>query len=412
MGVTGDLRTTRSAWWVLLLVCCPLAAHAQASSGTEPASRADETELPARRLVITVIAGDALIGTLQQRVSSWFSDGTLVAVSARSELDSQRLLAAAPGEVSACVVPLSPERAVVIFASDSTRPSARYLVREVRLRSGLDDLGLERLASVIHSAFVALREGAEGFERAHVERELREMGLAPVPAGATTAASTAAPLPLPISAASAPAPIVPAADDSSAPSSAAARAALLLAVGYGARLRGAEGLGHGPSVGAGLELPGAAWPIELWACAQFLVPSRFEAGSFDTSLQTTALRLRAGVAPPLGASYRLQALVGAGADVARIHPLGVDVGADGNGNGDEGAPQPRDAGTQWRGAGELTFGLVRAGQALELAFAAHVMFLFSDVHYSVVTDQGERRLSAPWSVQPSLSVSGRFRSTL
>jgi hypothetical protein len=392
---------------VALLFSYSLSARAEEGAGPDQAAQAGSVGDFPKKLAIIIVAKNSVISTFEQRVSSWFNDGTEVHVSVRSEVDQQQLLASSPGTVSAWIVTMSSERAIVSFSGAAGQSPAVYLVREVRLRNGLDDLGQERLASVVHSAFVALREGAEGFERAHAERELGDVGLAP-----------ASPTPRAIPEGSL-APPVARLPDSPVPRSeisandlTPARAVkppswLLFGVGYGGQLRVMEGVGHGPSLTAGVRLPSKRMPIDLLVKGQFLVPSGFEAELFSATVQTTAVRFQFGVEPELGPSYWGQALVGAGADVAQIRSSATQSANDGAVSAGAHA-----AGTHWRSVGDLTLGVLRHSEVFDLGLYAQVTFFFADVHYSATTDNGDRRLVTPWPVQPGLSFQGRFRSAL
>jgi hypothetical protein len=124
-------------------------------------------------------------------------------------------------------------------------------------------------------------------------------------------------------------------------------------------------------------------------------------------VQTTAFRAHAGLEPKLARSLFAQLLLGAGADLAQIH---ASAGASAAAGALE--IDPHVAGAQWRGAGELTLGLVRHSELLDLELNAQLSVLFGDVHYSASVDNVETRLLTPWQVEPGLSLQGRFRSAL
>src|SRR6188768_36030 len=186
----------RLALGTLWLFASAAPAFAVAAEGPPPVAAATASRDFPKRLAITVVAEEGLIGTFQQRVSSWFSDGTEVLVSVTSEVNEAQLLTSSPVEVRAWIVPLSTESALLTFSCVSPPAPPRHLVREVHLRSGLDEIGLERLASVVHSAFVALSQGVEGVEREQAERELGAVGVATgsfAPASPAAAPVAAAP---------------------------------------------------------------------------------------------------------------------------------------------------------------------------------------------------------------------------
>ena len=216
--VTLGGRTAGDSRW-RSMACSALCAVALCSFSLAAAAQSDPTRAAApavnrdfpKKLTITVVADEHLLSTFQERVSSWFNDGTEVRVTATSQVDEQELLASSPTEVRAWIVPLSDERALLTFSSVSPPAAPRHLVREVRLQQGFDELGLERLASITHSAFVALSEGVEGVEREQAERELGAAGV-PTPSAtapneaAVAAASVASPPPVPVPMADIPAP--------------------------------------------------------------------------------------------------------------------------------------------------------------------------------------------------------------
>jgi hypothetical protein len=397
--------------------CCVAIGSFSIAVAAQPAPSAAGAPVVTRdfpkKLAITVVADERVLSTFQQRVSSWFSDGTEVLVTVTSEVDEAQLLASSPTEVRAFIVPLSAERALLTFSSVTPPAPPRHLVREVRLREGFDELGLERLASVTHSAFVALTEGVEGVERAQAERELGAAGVTPgslsLPrAGAPVPAPAPAPVPAP---APATPPIPPARSEPAPLARPAVRAqqpsnALLFAAGYGVRLRGAEGAGHGPSLALGVQLWSGWTAFDLQLSGQYLFRTEFEANPFTASVQTTALRAQFGVEPRLRSSLFGQASFGLGADLARISASAASPSADNT------RLLPRADGAQWRGAGELTLGLLRRGQMLDVGVYAQVIFVFEDVRYSAATSDGEMLLASPWLVQPALSIQGRFRSAL
>jgi len=407
--VTLDGRTAGDSRW-RRMACSTLCAVALSSFSLAAAAQSDPSraaqpganrDFP-KKLTITVVADEHLLSTFQERVSSWFNDGTQVRVTVASQVDEQELLASSPTEVRAWIVPLSDERALLTFSSVSPPAAPRHLVREVRLQQGFDELGLERVASITHSAFVALSEGVEGVEREQAERELGAAGvatpssIAPKEAGVPTA-PLASSSPAPVPTTSIPEPVR---SPTAAP---VPSASLLLAAGYGVRFRGAEGVGHGPSLALGVQLPGARTAYDFQLSGQYLLRTEFAADPFIASVQTTALRVQLGVEPRLGAAFFGQAMLGLGADLARISASAASSSAE---------LRPSSNGTQWRGAGELTLGVLGRGALIDLGIYAQATLMFEDVRYNATTDAGETVLARPWRVQPALSIQGRFRSAL
>ena len=185
---------------------------------------------------------------------------------------------------------------------------------------------------------------------------------------------------------------------------------LFFSIGYGGRLRGAEGLGQGPNAELGFQMPSRRGPVNLLVSAHYLLRSSFEAGNgFAASVQTMALRALAGLEPTLGSSLAAAVQVGLGADLAEIYP---STSANTNVSASELQRTVHAVGRQWRAAGELGFGLLRYSDLVDLGLSVKFVVMFGDDHYSAVTDNGEQRLLTPWQIQPSLSLHGRFRSAL
>ena len=395
--------------FAVLALVRPAQAEAEGSGPGEagaapPLSGSAAAPSPAfsRRLAITVVTAESALPTFEERVGSWLDDGTEVALALARDASQEALLAADASEVRVWVVPLSPERALVTFSLVAEDAAPRHLVREVRLRNGLDDLGLERLASVIHSAFIALREGVEGSERALAERELSAAGIASsAPPESVLSAGAVEPPPV-----TAPGP-APRPRERPAPARAAADgAALLVAAGYGARFRGVEGTGQGPTASLGARLPAGPGALLVLLGGQFLFQSTFQTEGVHASLETGVLRARLGFESALSPRLAGAVLAGAGVDVAGIDPMSSTDGAS------EPSPSPRAAGTHVRAAGELTCELWWRIDRFDLGALAQLTFLPGDVHYGLQTPQGPRRLAAPWPVQPGFALQARFRSPL
>ncbi len=375
----------------LLSAACPVVAHAETADAPSGPSAAP------KKLTITVVASESLVATLRERVGSWFTDGTTVGVVVTSELEQSQILNANAGEVNAWVIPISAERALVSF-STLADAHERHLIREVRLLHGLDELGLERLASVIHSAFVALEEGGESIARADAERALGEAGLSATKSTPPSEFETPHP-PAERPPQAAPAPPPPRRVPEKAARSAMPE--LLFGAAYGVRARGAEGFAHGPEARVGVRARARATAFELSASGQFLWRSHFDAAPFSASVQTTALRLRAGVEPAFGGAWSGAAELGGGFDIASIH-------ADASTN----SVEARSAGSQLRPTASAALGVLYSRATLDIAVYGELTLLLDDVRYSVGTAHGEVRLLAPARVEPGLTLACRFRSAL
>ncbi|HEY3253652.1 MAG TPA: hypothetical protein VGJ91_06875, partial [Polyangiaceae bacterium] len=113
------------------------------------------------------------------------------------------------------------------------------------------------------------------------------------------------------------------------------------------------------------------------------------------------------IEPRLWSSFFGQALLGLGADLARISVAAEPGSSPGNA-----MIVPHVDGSQWRGAGELSLGVLWKEEEFDASLLVHAIFAFEDVRYSAATSVGEATLVKPWPVQPALSIQGRFRGAL
>ena len=230
----------------MFLVCGAFAAvlftslcvRAEAPSGEgEPDGQHTPVAASAPNHVIEVLLAGALgrDPSLSVRIASWF-EPTLFSVSVRAvpAPNPARILAPErPGAIYVWVT-LGPGSARLYYA---TLPAAgarpMYLVRELKLSNGLDEIGAEHIAEVLHLSTVALIEGAAQSDLREVEDRLKREASLAKPQGL---ASERAP-------AKRPPPRAP----SSAAHSLLARPSLGL--GYAVSLRTEQGLRHGPRIG-------------------------------------------------------------------------------------------------------------------------------------------------------------------
>ena len=271
------------------------------TSGTGNAQESDASvatkDRPHVRVrVVGVLGRDAV---LKQRIISWFEPARFVVnVESASYLEPERVLAPERGSrVEAWVTRRSEKLARLYFASvDPDTRKTRYLLRDLTLESGLDEVGSEELAQAVHLSTVALLEGQAASSREQIEASLHAE-----PESSTTHADPTSPASTRPEALAAPA-ASPASSSSPVATRASRDAAPKLvhdddyavsgAVGYGVDYRGDEGWAHGPR--ARLCVGRGGWGAV--ARLGFVVPHERE---------LTSLRLSwTGGAGFIGASYR------------------------------------------------------------------------------------------------------------
>jgi hypothetical protein len=193
------------------------------------------------------------------------------------------------------------------FSSDrGAAGGATYFLRELRLESGLDEIGAEHVAEVLNLSTLAFLEG-----QAHSAREELEQTLRAEPAAEPTSPATK-PSPPPKPAAP-PAPVPP-------PAAARSRADARVwsaRVGYAASYRADEGTWHGPS---------AAFELLLWrkfglrAVALSALPTERSLTPLELRFYGAAFAVAPSLRHALGAGVELAWFLGPALEVVRYAP--------------------------------------------------------------------------------------------
>ena len=287
-------------------LCFIAASHVTPSSAfaRESVSSSTLASESAQRLNVDVmlVARASSEGSLAERIRSWFGAEAELSIAAEPLLSAERVLATPrAGHVGVWVTLRSITEARLYFAAPGEgHAKPRYLVRDVPVEHGLDEVGSERIAQVVHSSVSALIEGAvEGTERPVLERALE---VAP-PRASAPARTTPEPVePVPST-------LLPARSEPMQP-------AFLLGGFYRAALAGDEGVAHGPGVALGFGVESETYALALVGRGSYVLPR-------SRSFKGLALRLagpwaRAGLR--LGralAGLRCELELGAGFDWVR-----------------------------------------------------------------------------------------------
>lgn len=231
-------RAGRLAWLVAWLL-------AFVASWTRGVTAEPGPEAP-RRVEIVLVGQLASDPVFASRVTSWFAaDKFRVNVRKARWLEPKEVLAPR-GDAAVHVWVTLNEQTLARLYFSSERGSgagASYFLRELRLESGLDEIGAEHVAEVLNLSTLAFLEG-----QAHSAREELEQTLRVEPAAAPPEAPPAAPPPKPAATA--------APDPSGAHDNVVSPERVWSArVGYAASYRADEGTWHGPCV---------AFELALW----------------------------------------------------------------------------------------------------------------------------------------------------
>lgn len=392
--------------WIAL-ACAGFGGEARAE--TLSGARADP------RLRLNVVLLDAAEPpTLKRRLQSWFPDGTSLAVETLAPSTSSATAALDGDTLAIWIAMPSADRADITYGfRDPASRRLRLVQSQVSLQGGLDELGQERLARVIHTSVMALLEG-----------RVAEVGVSldtPPSQGPPAQVATAPPvLQSEFSRAA-----VPPMPQSELPNTALIGAAEVLAgtpsvrilggtvsvapihrprpgwlgVAYAMTLRGREGMALGPALTLGwraLRLRHSSYGFLLES--RFIIPSSF---AFETlRIQTSGARVRlaAQAETRLGQSWSLEVGLGAGLDVNHY------VVAQSSNPSIE--PSQPSTDTQLCVTPSLRLWTVAP---LEIGLGAHLDLLPTNGRYTTSTsDSLEARVIAPWRFQPGFSFTLRW----
>jgi hypothetical protein len=287
---------------------CSGAANAEPSSSpvAESGSGAGP-EMQSLPVDVVLVGRAGTEGSLAERIRSWFPPGAPLSVKTEPELVAEHVLGRLPTRRIAVWVTLKkPAEARLYFAvTGETEEATRYLLRDVPLNDGFDEVGSERVAQVVHSSVTALIEGSvEVAERPEIEREL----LAPP---AESELAKPAPAPPPQERAVPPKKRTESSSPSFAP---------LAGVSYRGAYAGDEGFAHGPGAALGATLRFAPFGAGLVARGAYVFPhtERFE--DLDITIGGWSARFAARGEWLPSKSFALDLELGAGMYWARYDP--------------------------------------------------------------------------------------------
>jgi hypothetical protein len=326
--------------------------------------------LPEAELIVVQQACD--VPALQTKTQSWFA-GSPTRVHARLEpsLEPRAVLTPSPIAGVRVWIVTRDTTTVWLYFAVQTEPAAqpRYLMRDIKLDRGFDELGLEQVAQVIYLASTALWTGQLQSPRRQVEDSLW-----------VAAPASAHVLELPktkLAVGSAP----PVADRSWE---------LHPELGYDLRLQGHEGMAHGPQTGLRLLRKTPANEIGGRVSAQLILPHEENAGPVQLQLRgySTRAALWFGHRATSGSLLFVQA--GPGVDFIRYSVASM-------------AEQDLQSGRdQWqaRPLVWLALGSETKIWRIRLGLQLSVTVQLTNVHYDLVAGNQRTALLTPWIIQP------------
>ncbi len=150
-------------------------ASSDSPAGATAANGASSDSPPGATIVL--VGSMARDRILAERVQSLFDPNTRVTLTRQAQLSSRDVLEpAADATVYLWMTRLSPTRARIYLAvREAVSAPVRYLLRDVELDNGLDELGSETLAQIAHSSATALWAQKAEVPRQQVQKELQRL---------------------------------------------------------------------------------------------------------------------------------------------------------------------------------------------------------------------------------------------
>ncbi|HEY4157215.1 MAG TPA: hypothetical protein VGM29_03925 [Polyangiaceae bacterium] len=274
---------------------------------------------------------------------------------------------------------LYPQLATVrlVFGDDARK---LFIVRDIPLPQGLDELGRESVGQIVESSLLALLHGVSGASRAAAQAAL----LAYLPKPATTRAK-----PAPVAGAPEPPARAP-----------TRRLSQRLGASYQAAWSGgAFGLEQGPGVFSGVELAGVRDTLFVLGAVESCLDQHYGSAEFDLTIQSNRGWLLFGWRRSVGARTSLVASGGPGIDVTRVTSKSNTPKATAAAGAFAWSPWLRTrAGIEWGGS----------PVAVELALVADLALYRT--HFDVVDDTGTHQvLARPSVLRPGLALSVVWR---
>jgi hypothetical protein len=250
---------------------------------------------------------------------------------------------------------------IFIAAREPAAGAQSYWVSDVALERGLDELGAEELAQVVHLSALAVYAGNLESKRSEVEARLAPpRAPPPAPAAKRRESST--------------------------------RRTATLGAEYSLRLAGDEGFAQVVGAALGLALRGQDSELGLHAHLGALLPRHVEKSELTLSLNGGAAALDAAAAWRVSNRLWLTAAAGPGADVVHYSAASSS------------ALRAEPGRTDIRPFVQAKLGLRAELGSVTVAVAALISAQLLLVHYDVADADGRRQVLTPWQFQPGLML--------
>jgi len=335
-------------------------------SGAEPAPAWSALA----RIDVTLVGEAAQAKQMNALLSSWLSaEPAQITIDQTTRLRAEDVLNAAnePGTLRIWLVLASRQRARLYFADPNDR---RYLVRDLPLHDGLDELGREQLAQVLMSSIQAFRDRTASSSPAEVQHTFEP----------------ARPKPVMPSKIEAPKPRPQAAEPT--------RVAIGAGLSYAAIARGDEGLGHGPGWYLNLAVPFSNLAGTLTLRSLYRLPVEQQSDRIALSLRAIDTQLSAGLQGRLSREVLARGEFGGGLAYVKFSPKSLLP--------DQIAARHRDHDLRPFVLFGARLAYARAPWELAALFTLTVPLVHT--HYDLIQNGEQTVELSPWRAQPGLAL--------
>jgi hypothetical protein len=346
---------------------------------------AAEAAEPRATLEIVLVGALAESDTLRARMTSWFDAARFeVRVRGAAAIDPVAILEPDVHLTLSIWITLEGAAARLYFASPSgPQDRPRYLLRDVALESGLDEIGAERLAEIVHLSALALLEGELTTRRDELERSLVKPAPTPVftrdAASAREEAAMERDLARKLAAVGA---------------AKRAPAGLDFGVGYGVSFHSDEGLWHGPRASVALRVGSV---VALAVSSAFTLPQTHDLGAIGLRVEAVSLAAGLRLATRVAELTEIQWLLGPGVEIIHYTPELMATRVNLRAGDTEGRPFL------------LTgFAVLLGSNALKAAFVGELCLSLTRTRYELEAGRERQLVAEPAMLIPRLALETRF----
>ncbi|HEY5960420.1 MAG TPA: hypothetical protein VIV60_27895, partial [Polyangiaceae bacterium] len=356
---------------ILLALTSPLVVSGSVAAA--PSSIAETATDAPPRVDIVVVGSTSLAEAVEARVASWFQGHNTALRAHTASTLTVRDVRSARAEVGVTVwlMVRAPASAILYFTvTNSDGAPSRYLVEEVSLVGGFDELGLEHVGQVIYLSALALWSGTAQSTAKEVDESL--------------AVVTGKPL-------------IDVPPSSQAENWRAPRSADLAVIGVDYRLRsaGPEGLTQGP--GVVLACRRATGPFAFGGVASIGLLLRQSGRANGVEVELHGARFGLGALVRRSLSARLAATASLGFEFDSVRYQSASFG--------ERSVLALESRTEVRPFVDMSAGACLAFTPLDACLAVATNVALVRTHYDLLEHGEPSELFAPWIVQPGLSAS-------